>query len=336
MKTHARIHTSSSLRLPHTSRGFTLIELMVAIALGISIIAGLSVFLMNNVANSSTNERATELQINGRYALESIRQELLHAGNLAYTSPRPNPPSVGMGTLTSECLESGAAAESFVANVRQAVWGSNNANPFADTCIPAANTVEGEDVLVIRRLADTATSTAMLNTGTVYFASSYLQGEIFRGLTAPSLAAAIPLENFAVQVYVYYISPHTVSASEVPKVPALYRVALDSTGTMSPQLVVSGIEHFQVQYAVSDTSGVTRYYDAIAGSPYLEAAGAALGTNWDGVSAVRIWLLARNARPEPGYSNTTTYTLGDQSYTAADSYQRQLFSTVVQLRNRGR
>jgi type IV pilus assembly protein PilW len=336
MKTHAHIPARGGLRSQLASQGFTLIELMIAIAMGVSIIAGLSVFLINNIANSRTNERVTELQINGRYALDSIRQELLHAGNLAYTSAAASPPRVSLGTLASECLEAGAPAESFVSNVGQAVWGSNNSNPFSSNCIPTANTVAGEDVLVVRRLADTATSTPLLNTSTVYFASSYPQGEPFRGSNTPSFVITSPLENFAVQVYVYYISPYTVSANEVPKVPALYRLALDATGTMTPQLVVSGIEHFHVQYAVLDTAGVTRYYDTISGNSYLSATGAAVGSNWDYVNAVRIWLLARNATPEPGYANTTTYTMGDQNYVMNDGYQRQLFTAVVQLRNRGR
>jgi type IV pilus assembly protein PilW len=320
----------------HASKGFTLIELMVAIALGLVIIAGMSTFLINNIENSRTNERATELQINGRYALDSIRQELLHAGNLAYTSAIPDPPRASLGTLSSECLETGATAGAFVSNIRQGVWGSNNANPFADTCIPAATTVPGEDVLVIRRLADVATSTPTLNTNTVYFYSTYAQGEVFRGTSTPSFVVSTPRDSFAVQIYAYYISPYTVSANEDPKVPALYRVALDTGGTMAPQLVVSGIEHFQAQYAVTDTAGATRYYDTIAGPSYLGLAGAAVGSNWDNVNSVRIWLLARNAKPEPGYKNTTTYALGDQSYTVADSFQRQIFTTVVQLRNRTR
>lgn len=336
MKTHAHILARGSLRSEHGSKGFTLIELMIAIAMGISIIAGLSVYLLNNLANSRTNERVTELQINSRYALNSIRQELLHAGNLAYTSAAPSAPRTSLGTLTSECLETGAPAGSFVSNVGQAVWGSNNSNPFSSNCIPSANTIAGEDVLVVRRLADTSTSTSLLNTNTVYFASSYPQGEPFRGSNTPSFVITSPLENFPIQIYVYYISPYTVSANEVPAIPALYRLALDSTGTMTPQLVVSGIEHFQVQYSSFDTAGITRYYDTIAGNSYLPATGAAIGSNWDNVNAVRIWLLARNATPEPGYTNTTTYAMGDQSYTVNDSYQRQLLTSVIGLRNRGR
>ena len=51
------------------------------------------------------------------------------------------------------------------------------------------------------------------------------------------------------------------------------------------------------------------------------------------ILSVRIWLLARNVTPEPGYQNTQTYAMGDQSYTVNDSFRRQMFTTVVQLRN---
>jgi hypothetical protein len=51
------------------------------------------------------------------------------------------------------------------------------------------------------------------------------------------------------------------------------------------------------------------------------------------VNSVRIWLLARNARAETGYSNTNSYVMGDVTYTVNDSFRRQLFSAVVQLRN---
>ena len=48
--------------------------------------------------------------------------------------------------------------------------------------------------------------------------------------------------------------------------------------------------------------------------------------------AVRLWLLARSTDAEGGYSNTSTYTMGDQTVTASDGFQRQLFPLVVQIR----
>jgi hypothetical protein len=50
------------------------------------------------------------------------------------------------------------------------------------------------------------------------------------------------------------------------------------------------------------------------------------------VVAVRLWLLARSSDAEPGYGNTSTYTMGDQTVTASDGYQRQVFPLVVQIR----
>jgi type IV pilus assembly protein PilW len=317
-----------------SSRGYTLIELMVAIALGLGLLAGLLTVMASGTTNSRTNERVAETQINGRYALNSIRQELLHAGNRAYTAGEITVGTTTLGTITSECLETGAAATKFVSNIGQAVWGSNNSNPFSGSsnCIPDANYVNGEDVLVIRRIADVAviTTTALVS-GTFYFASNYAEGEVFRGTTIPSFAPS-PLapQNYAVRTYVYYISPFTRSSTESPKIPALYRVYLKDDGNMDTQLVASGIEHLQVQYGRYDTvAKTTQYSDTLTGTSI-----ATIPTQWDDVNSVRIQLLARDTSPEAGYSNTATYTLGDNSYTVADNYRRQVFSTVVQLRNK--
>lgn len=306
--------------------GFSLIEMMVAITIGLVIIAGLMTVLASNSSSSRTNERTSELQTNGRYVLNSMKQELRQAGYRGYTWAEPNVMSTAMGSLTGECLETGAAAGGFVSNIRQGIWGVNNSNPFSANCIPAAN-YAGDDVLVVRRVAGVPAATLAANT--LYFHSSYGVGEVFRGATAPVFTGSpTPLANFAVQIYVYYISPYTTSATESPKVPALYRLALQSDGSMARELVASGIEHFQVQYGRLSTAPDTRYYDAITGTSTNSAP-----SDWDDVNSVRIWLLARNAAEEPGYANTSSYVMGDQTYTVNDSFRRQLFTSVVQLRN---
>ncbi len=106
---------------------------------------------------------------------------------------------------------------------------------------------------------------------------------------------------------------------------------------MVPELVVSGIEHMQVQYGRRSTAPNTQYFDefnAINCPTCINGTSITDTTNiWDEVNSVRIWLLSRNALAEPGYSNTNTYTMGNQSYTVADNFRRQLFTTIVQLRN---
>ena len=56
-------------------------------------------------------------------------------------------------------------------------------------------------------------------------------------------------------------------------------------------------------------------------------------TDWDSVIAVEIALLVRADSAEPGYKNTTTYTLAGNDFTVNDGYRRMIFTTVVQMRN---
>ena len=327
-------HPPASNAARHLSKcreaGFTLIEMMIAITIGLGILAGLVGVLAANSNNSRSNDRTSELMSNGRYALNSMKQELRQAGFRGYTWADPMAPAA-LGTLTNECLATGESAGSFVSNIRQGIWGANNSNPFSGSCIPNASYAAGNDVMVLRRLASSFETPVASK---LYFQSSYSTGQIFRGATAPVFAdGQTPVASFPLQVFVYYISPFTVSASEIPLVPALFRVALLSDGSMSRELVASGIEHLQVQYGrlTTATPPTTQFLDTLAGS-----SSSTVASEWDNVNSVRIWLLARNETAEPGYLNSNSYVMGDQTYdysAAPDGFRRQVFTTVVQLRN---
>lgn len=301
--------------------GFSLIEMMISIAIGLMIVAALVGVLVSNSRNTKTNDRTSELQSNGRYALDHLKRELRHAGYRGYTWGEPSTPTTAIA-VTSECLAGGAAG-SFVSNIRQGIWGANDSNPYSADCLAAAPYLQG-DVLVIRRVASQP-STA-LTANTFYFQSSYSLGEVFQGTTVPTTVTGTPLASFRLQEYVYYIGDDDNDAT----VPALRRVALQSNGAMTDEMVVSGIEQMQVQYGIADTALNTQYFDA---SGIVGASTDTATTDWDDVNSVRIWLLARNASAETGYANTNSYAMGDQTYTVNDSFRRQLFTTVVQLRN---
>lgn len=328
---------SSSAAIGRRQGGFTLIEMMISITIGLAILAGLVGVLATNASNSHTNDRTSELMTNGRYALNSIKGELREAGFRGYTWAEPAAPDPWAAPADATgCFEAGDTANTFVSNIRQGIWGSNNANPFEATCIPAARYQAGSDVLVVRRLAVIPTNAA-LAVNTVYFRTIYERGQLFRSTAGapipPPFAGTTQLPaTFEVQIFVYYISPFTVSAAENPLVPSLRRVALQTAGanagTMVDELVASGIERMQVQYGRLTTAPDTQYLDTLPGSSSAPA-----DTAWDEVHAVRIWLLARNSTPEPGFVNNTTYAMGDANVTPGDNFRRQLFTTVVQLRN---
>jgi type IV pilus assembly protein PilW len=335
MKTH-----QCPSRRPHhvpfrSQAGFSMIELMIAITIGLVIITSLVGILAASSSGSATNDRTSEILSNGRYALNSVKEELREAGFRGYTWALPSTPSPWTDP-TSGCFDTGGSAATFITNLDQGVWGSDNANPFPANCIPSTSYLSGTDVLVIRRVSNTPV-TSPLKANTVYFQSSYSQGKMFRSTsvpTAPTFTGQLPLGTFTLNTSVYYVSPFTTTASENPLVPALWRVSLQSDGTMAKELVASNIERMQVQYGIPTTVPDDQFYDTIAGTSY-ETTSTDGTVNWGNVGSVRLWLLARNSTAEPGYKNTQTYTMGNQSYTVNDGFRRQLFTTVVSLRNMG-
>jgi len=316
-------------------RGFTLIELMVASTLALFMLIGVSQLYLSSISSEKTTASASEITTNGRYAIDVLRRDLLHAGFRGLSWAQPTwPLTTAVGAVAGECIGTG-----FAINLRQGIWGSNDANPFAATCIPAANYSVG-DVLVVRHAALSATTGALSGT-TLYFRSAYERGEVFQGNQSAALATTFtqtPSFNYALESKVYYVSPFTDSpattgvATESPPVPALYRVVLGAGPRMTAELVASNIENMQIRYGRLSTDMNTRYYSANSIDPGTTST-TATKTNWDEVNSVRIWVLVRSSKPEPGYINTSTYTLGDKTVTVNDGYRRELYSTVVQLRN---
>ena len=318
-----------------SDRGFSLIEMMISITIGLMIIGALAGVLTGNARSNKTNERTTELNDNGRFALDHLKRELLHAGYRGYTPKAPESSGWTTPTIVNEC----GTAGSFVKNIRQGVWGADDYNPFSGSCLPSAkyNNTINSDVLVIRHADSTPTEAANLASNTLYLRSNYsgVEVKLCSLSTCPDVAG---FENAALHVQVYYIGFADPVANVPVAPPALRRVSLQGK-TMLDEMIASGIEQLQIEYGVNDAaSGTTQYFTAnnVPNSGSHSATGA---TGWDKVTSVRFWLLARNIQSESGYSNTSTYEMGNRSianhsaYTVNDSFRRQLYTAVVQLRN---
>ena len=308
-----------------------MIEMMISIAIGLMIIAALVGVLTSSASSSKTNDTTSELQSNGRYALNHLQRELHHAGYRGYLAAKPSSAAWTTGAIANECQFTGDPANSFVKNIRQGVWGHNDntTNPFAGNCLPNTkfDTSINSDILVIRRAAVMPTLAASAVAASYYLHSAYDSLTLQNGSSLP-VSNNTGAENFALQVYVYYIGKDDNDAT----IPALRRVTLVGA-SMQDEMVVSGIEQMQFEYGITTKSGTvesTQYFtaDNIAGTP-----GATGATAWDSVNSVRIWLLARNAKQEAGYQNSQTYAMSATNYPVVDGFRRQLFNTVVQLRN---
>ncbi len=300
--------------------GFSIIELMVATTVSLFIIGALITVVLSSASTGRTRDRASDLQTNGRYAVEQIKNELVHAGYLGISSLFfPDQSLTADGINVTDACDT-----TTVGRLSQRVWGANDANPFAATCIPAASYSTG-DVLVIRAL-DSTPVVAPFSTTRVYYHSAYEGGQPFVGPTPPDFTGSNkqpPYVDYALQETVYYVSPFTTSPAEIPLVPALYRTRLGAGPAMAPELVASGVENMQVRYGVFQTNSTVRYLSADEITP----------TEWDLVKSVQIWLLMRSPSIDTGYQNNNTYTMGTQAIAVNDGFRRLLLSSVIELRN---
>lgn len=88
---------------PVRQHGFTLIELMVALVIGLVLMLGLTTFLINNIRNNSDTLKAIRLNQEMRSTMMLMSRELRRAGYWASTASAANPFQT-MTTSTAGCV----------------------------------------------------------------------------------------------------------------------------------------------------------------------------------------------------------------------------------------
>ena len=299
-------------------RGLSLIELMIAIAISLLL---LSVVLRGFAATSATtrvNSVVSEYQTNGRFALETLKREVRHAAlhPMVWDKEQFAPNATvkarnyGCGAGVSTDLASGMTA-----------W--NDTNPYSASCLAAGTdrVYARGDVLMLRRTA--LATAALFDANAPYIRVSYGAANLFLG-GETAVELPVPFFDYRVVSDLYYVNDFTTSATESPKVPALYRLSLSSGAnpTMVPQLVASNVEQFQLQFGqvIDAATGSVRYFNADQ------------VTDWKSVHSARVWLLMRASERESGFSSGS-FQMGDTTYTPNDNFRRVVLSTTVNLRN---
>ncbi|MDE2004735.1 MAG: prepilin-type N-terminal cleavage/methylation domain-containing protein, partial [Betaproteobacteria bacterium] len=143
------------------ARGFSLIELMIALIIAGILLFGLAVFFVSSSRSFSEAERVSRQIENGRYALGLLSEEIRLAGfygevkNVINLPSTPAPPAViPMPTsLPDPCATDFASVKAALPIPLQGV----DAPGTAPSCIPDA--VSGTDIIVVRR-ANTTTIAA--------------------------------------------------------------------------------------------------------------------------------------------------------------------------------
>jgi type IV pilus assembly protein PilW len=322
-------------------RGFTLVELMVALAIGGLILAALAAAFYTSSTTRKEGERTARQTENGSYAMQLLADDLRLAG--FYGEFNPNVLSLGASS-PNPCK---TAVSDLVSGLPLQVQGYDNGAGMPTECTTLlTDRATGTDVVVVRRTSTCiagATGCDAVSGGTPYFQAS-LCG------TSTELASTNPADYYALDTNTANLTRHTrhldssgscdivaplrrylthvyyIANNDNPGdgIPTLKRAELDTDGASTPGTVfkieplVEGIQNLQLEYGIDDaatsgTCGGDGTPEAFTADPssYTSTCTTTAGfATWRNVVAARINILARNADGSPGYVDSKIYRLG--------------------------
>lgn len=307
------------------SSGFTLIELMVAVTLGLLLTSAIASLFISSRQSYDQDEAVTRMQDELRYAMTQIVRDVEMAG---YWDEVFDPGNVsadsGISTFTG-CGSSFAVNTGF----DQPLIIADNQDSVTSTFSCVGSGIQAKtDVLAIRRLAgnSVAGSTISTEAADLMAGKIYLESTDAVGVLKIIAANAINTTRKYIQYTpsVYYIR----AADTSTKTPTqLCRETLGQSGgnpAMTRQCFASGIENLQVEVGLdTDNDGVSNRFISAPTSDELKQA-----------TALRISLLAKSEEAVESYSNQKTYTLGNApSASNLGKHYGRVQTAVVLLRN---
>ena len=329
------------------STGFTLVELMVALAIASVLLLALAAMFIGTSQSRNELDKSSRQIEGGRYAMQVLSDEIRHAGWYGALATAPTLPG-SVTTLPDPCSNTLATVQNSVGLPLQGYAGGAS-SPL--TCINAAAGYKANTAVIVVRRADTsiaatAATSPYYNIQTsgcagdaiAYVFDSYAStGFTLHSNSSPGclpLVSAPTAKIAPVYIRIFYISTCSQSdctAAGADTVPTLKRIDLTVAGTTTPVSIIDGIENMQFDYGV-DTAGSDGTPDSYVATPATTAV-----STWSNVMAVRVNLIARNIDTTTSYSDTKTYSLGlAGTFTPSGSetaYRRHAYSALVRLNN---
>lgn len=342
-------------RSPDRARGLTLVELMVAMTIGLFVIVTMGVLFAGNSRARAEIERAGQQVENGRLAMELLRDDIQQAGHYgglvvgpAGAALRTVSPCVPRAGVTLDPVNLGWQTLPLRAPMPLHGYSAGDV-PAADTCL--SNQKAGSDVLIVRSVESNALTVATA-TATSYANDWFLQSSSCANTATDPVATPFivatggagaparftlhekdcvtpaPLRRLVVRAY--YVGRCSVCTGSGDGIASLRLVEL-SGSTATSASVVEGIEAMRIEYAfdlaqLGRIDATRRCQTGV--DPCLDA-------DWPRVSAVQIHLLARNLTASPDHLDTKRYSMGLAGTLPPfnDRFKRRLYSSLIVARN---
>jgi type IV pilus assembly protein PilW len=344
---------------PHPLRkapGFTIVELLVAITIGLLILAGMTTLFVNNSRAQAEIEKANRQIENGRYGMDVLAADLRNAGFYGEFDPTVLTSPAG---LPDPCAYDLAALRTALPLHLQ---GTDN-GALLPSCLTDVRA--GADVLVVRRTSTCASGDPNCDNS--------IEGPLFQASLCNNLSeleSGNPADFYALDTdktkltrhqrdctavagsgtlaitrryltNIYFIANNDRDGDGIPTLKrAELRAGEDGLGfTIVP--LVEGVENMQLEYGIdTNDDGVVDLFSASPDTANGCTQQACAVTNWRNVLSVKVNLLARSTEPTRGFADRKSYVLGNkadgtENRVAAtnDQFKRHVFQSLVRLPN---
>ena len=327
--------------------GFSLVELMVAMTIGLILLGGALSVLYSSKLTYYENERIGRLQESGRAAVELMLRDMRAGGfkgcnqTTAFTNALASPTgllwnfaapvqgyeSTGAGSW-SPAVDAAIITPRSGSDILAVRTSRIDAPTFTTNASMTSSTA---DMTVDKATADTITAgqSVMISdcsAAAVFAVTTAVGAGATATIThaATDLGIAFPVGAHVVPVdtVIYYIRDSATVRDGIRN-PSLWR----KVGTAAAQELIEGIESMQILYG-ADTDG-----DRLVNS-YMDAGAVNAAANWARVVSVSVALLIRSVEPNSTTTDNKPYSLlGTTVGPFNDRYERTLYTTTVTLRN---
>jgi len=335
----------SKARMLHRQSGLTLVEIMVALAIGSFLIIGAVQIYNQSRQAFVVNESIARVQETAQFAMDTIEADLRMASNWGRNSRglavegRSLVADANPTGLTVPVGTSGSCGDDWAYDLARPIDGSDNL--YNLLCGSQGGAQANSDVVTVRR-ATVQPVAPIPGEGRIQLQSTRIQGELFETGLVPG--TFLPITNHPITgapssathnllVNSYYVSP---TSTLIPGVPTLRRKTLTvqaGAPFIADQEVAPGVENIQLQLGidVDEDNTVDRYVNPGDDIYNPAAAGYVPGAR---VMTVRVWIVVRSVTTEFGLQDNRNYQPGNANMGQQnDGFRRLQVSKTILLRN---
>ena len=328
--------------------GFTLVEMMVAMTIGLFLLIGMATLTASHSLSSQELDKTSRQIESARYAMQVVGDDVNLAGFYGTFAPKqatistPDPCATTVANLgfdnTTSPVTVPAPAYGYVPGA------------VPPTCL--TNFASNTGIVVVRRVSSVSIAIGAALPGETYIQVAECSTDpkpfIIDSNSASftlhqkDCSSIAPIRKYMVRTY--YVSTCDVcSGSKVDTTPTL-KVAELVSGTISITPLSEGIQDLEADYGVDlDNDGAVDCYVRDPGvdntatcASWASAPGWTSGTqNWGNVVTVRLHVLGRNTESSANWLDTRTYDMGLAGTEGPfnDAFKRHVYSAVLRIAN---